>query len=102
MSKDNQSWKDFVLLDVFSSTSDNWGKDGVVLIGDAVHTMTPTGAFGLNSALMDAHVLAQLLVGENSFDFVSCATKRKTEVAKIQAIQIEKEQKFNEAFVVYS
>lgn len=97
-----QSWKDFVLLDVFSSTSDNWGKDGVVLIGDAVHTMTPTGAFGLNSALMDAHVLAQLLVGENSFDFVSCATKRKTEVAKIQAIQIEKEQKFNEAFVVYN
>ena len=97
-----QSWQDFILLDVFSSTSEQWGKDGVILIGDAVHTMTPTGAFGLNSALMDAHILAQMLTKDQSFDFVSCATKRKSEIAKIQAIQIEKEQKFHEAFVVYS
>lgn len=94
------SWKDFVLLDVFSSTSEQWSKNGVILIGDAVHTMTPTGAFGLNSALMDAHVLAELLLTTEPFDYVSCATQRKTEIAKIQAIQIEKEQKFSEAFVV--
>jgi 2-polyprenyl-6-methoxyphenol hydroxylase-like FAD-dependent oxidoreductase len=97
-----QSWQDFVLLDVFSSTSEQWGRNGVILIGDAVHTMTPTGAFGLNSALMDAHILAQLLTKDQSFDFVSCATKRKSEIEKIQALQIEKEQKFHEAFVVYS
>lgn len=94
------SWQDFVPLDVFSSTSEQWGKAGVVLIGDAVHTMTPTGAYGLNSALMDAHILAQILLEKEPFDFTSCATKRKTEIAKIQAIQIEKEQKFHEAFVV--
>ncbi|AWE07544.1 FAD-binding protein [Lysinibacillus sp. 2017] len=97
-----QSWKDFVLLDVFSSTSEQWEKDGVILIGDAVHTMTPTGAFGLNSALMDAHILAQHLMQEEAFDFVSCATKRKKDIAKIQAMQIEKEQKFSEAFVVFN
>ncbi len=97
-----QSWKDFVLLDVFSSTSEQWGKDGIILIGDAVHTMTPTGAFGLNSALMDAHILAQYLLQEETFDYVSCETKRKKDIAQIQAMQIEKEQKFSEAFVVYN
>ena len=40
-----QSWGDFVLLDVFSSHCDSWGTEGLVLLGDAVHTMTPTGAF---------------------------------------------------------
>ena len=96
------SWKDFVLLDVFSSTSEQWGKDGVICIGDAVHTMTPTGAFGLNSALMDAHILAQQLLKREKFDYISCATARKKDIAKIQAKQKEKEQKFHEAFVVYN
>ena len=90
------------MLDVFSSTSKEWEKDGVVLIGDAVHTMTPTGAYGLNSALMDAHILAQVLREKEPFDYVSCATQRKQQIEKIQAIQIEKEQKFSEAFVVLS
>lgn len=52
------SWNDFVLLDIFSSTLETWVKDGLVLIGDAAHTMTPTGAFGLNEALRDAAWLA--------------------------------------------
>ncbi|MGN7478255.1 FAD-dependent monooxygenase [Solibacillus silvestris] len=95
-----QSWRDFVLLDVFSSISEQWGKDGVVLIGDAVHTMTPTGAYGLNSSLMDAHILAQMLLQNERFDFMSCATERKKQISEIQAMQIEKEQKFQDAFVV--
>lgn len=97
-----QSWKDFVVLDVYSSTSENWGKKGLVLIGDAVHTMTPTGAFGLNSALKDADFLANL-IDKNTIDqlnLADCATTRKKEVAKIQAIQIEKEQSFASQFVV--
>ena len=101
--RDNiQSWKDFVLLDVYSSTSENWGKKGVALIGDAVHTMTPTGAFGLNSALKDADFLANL-IDNNTLDqlnLADCATTRKKEVAKIQAIQIEKEASFASQFVV--
>ena len=97
-----QSWKDFVLLDVYSSTSESWGKKGVALIGDAVHTMTPTGAFGLNTALKDADLLSSL-IDENrisQLDLASCATERKKEVAKIQAIQIEKEQSFASQFTV--
>ncbi|WP_339216479.1 FAD-dependent monooxygenase [Solibacillus sp. FSL W8-0372] len=96
-----QTWRDFVLLDVFSTTSEQWEKNGVILIGDAVHTMTPTGAFGLNSSLMDAHILAQWVLQKNPFDY-SCATERQKQIAAIQALQIEKEQKFQDAFVILS
>lgn len=98
-----QSWSDFVLLDVFSSTSEQWSKRGVVLIGDAVHTMTPTGAFGLNAALEDADLLAELLDRETiqQIDFKLCSTTRKKEMAKLQAMQREKEQTFADNFVVY-
>ncbi|SDN99447.1 2-polyprenyl-6-methoxyphenol hydroxylase [Psychrobacillus sp. OK028] len=97
-----QSWKDFVLLDVYSSSSEHWGKKGVALIGDAVHTMTPTGAFGLNSALKDADFLASLIDHHtiNQINLSDCATTRKKEVAKIQALQLEKEQSFASQFVV--
>lgn len=97
-----QSWKDFVLLDVYSSTSEHWGKKGVALIGDAVHTMTPTGAFGLNSALKDADYLASLIDDHtiNELNTADCASVRKKEVAKIQAIQVEKEQSFASQFIV--
>jgi len=96
------SWKDFVLLDVYSSTSENWGKKGLALIGDAVHTMTPTGAFGLNSALKDADYFSTL-IDKNTItqlNTADCASTRKKEVAKIQAIQVEKEQSFASQFVV--
>lgn len=98
-----RSWSDFMPLDVFSSTSDVWAKDGVVLIGDAVHTMTPTGAFGVNAALEDAEMLAQLLHPGTIQDvnFTICATTRKQEMARLQALQREKEQSFAEHFVVY-
>lgn len=98
------SWNDFVLLDVHSSTSEIWGKDGVALLGDAVHTMTPTGAFGLNAALKDAEVIAKAIDSEKiSFlSLLNCETQRKKEVAKLQAIQIEKEQSFASQFVIFT
>ena len=94
------SWDDFILLDVFSTRTDNWGDNGVVLIGDAVHTMTPTGAFGLNSAMKDADVLAQEL-NPQSFDLLSstCKVKRKEEIERLQALQIEKELNFYKNFL---
>lgn len=98
-----RSWRDFMPLDVFSSTSEVWGKDGVVLIGDAVHTMTPTGAFGLNAAMEDADIVAQMLEPETiqHVSFSSCATTRKKEMAKLQAMQLEKEQSFAAHFAIY-
>ncbi|MFC7684827.1 FAD-dependent monooxygenase [Ureibacillus sp. GCM10028918] len=98
------SWQDFVLLDVHSNYTDTWGKAGLALIGDAVHTMTPTGAFGLNSAMKDADTLAAILTREtiSNMDLVNCAAQRKKEVEKLQVIQVQKEQNFAKQFVIYS
>lgn len=97
-----QSWADFVLLDVFSALADDWGHDGVVLIGDAAHTMTPTGAFGLNCSLRDAEILAELLTPKQlaTFGQLNCSAARKKEVEKILALQREKEQQFSNLFAM--
>lgn len=95
-------WEHFVLLDVFSSQTDNWGDDGLVLIGDAVHAMTPTGAYGLNSSMKDADILASLLQPETieQLHTLDCARQRQQEIEKIQAMQIEKEQSFSSHFTL--
>ena len=38
-----------------------WSSDGLLLIGDAAHTMSPAGAIGVNVALATAAVAAQVL-----------------------------------------
>jgi 2-polyprenyl-6-methoxyphenol hydroxylase-like FAD-dependent oxidoreductase len=40
---------------------DDWSRDGLLLIGDAAHTMSPAGAIGVNVALATAAVAAQEL-----------------------------------------
>lgn len=97
------SWKDFILLDVFSSQTDEWSKNGLALIGDAVHTMTPTGAYGLNCAMKDADILAQLIENQQtleSLNILTCGAMRKEEIQKLQQLQIEKEQGFSSQFAV--
>lgn len=39
----------------------DWARDGLVLIGDAAHTMSPAGAIGVNVALATAAIAAQEL-----------------------------------------
>jgi len=40
---------------------DDWARDGLLLIGDAAHTMSPAGAIGVNVAVATAAVAAQEL-----------------------------------------
>jgi len=40
---------------------DDWARDGLLLIGDAAHTMSPAGAIGVNVAVATAAVAAQVL-----------------------------------------
>lgn len=99
-----QSWSDFVLLSVESSYSQSWAQDNVVLIGDAAHTMTPTGAFGLNAALEDADVLSEILVHMATDQFSSTAQLQELQTirgAKVQqqlARQVEMESSFQQRY----
>jgi 2-polyprenyl-6-methoxyphenol hydroxylase-like FAD-dependent oxidoreductase len=40
---------------------DDWARDGLLLIGDAAHTMSPAGAIGVNVAIATAAVAAQVI-----------------------------------------
>jgi len=50
------------LLDAVSDRVESWSKPGVLLIGDAAHTMSPVAGQGVNIALRDAIVAANHLV----------------------------------------
>ena len=39
----------------------DWARDGLLLIGDAAHTMSPAGAIGVNVAIASAAVAAQVI-----------------------------------------
>ncbi|MFF3691144.1 FAD-dependent monooxygenase [Streptomyces sp. NPDC002187] len=57
------SWSDTALLDIFTTEVRRWSAPGVVLIGDAAHTLSPILGQGVNHALADAVALAPLLAG---------------------------------------
>ena len=84
------------LLSTVSDRVTHWSRPGVLLIGDAAHTMSPVGAQGLNLAIRDAIVAANHLVP--AFDrgaapaVVDAASaqveeERVPEVAEIQRLQ---------------
>ncbi|WP_160725830.1 FAD-dependent monooxygenase [Bacillus sp. USDA818B3_A] len=100
-----QSWDDFILLKVQSSQSPAWAKDGVVIMGDAAHTMSPTGAFGINCALLDADALADVIIEALDTIDVSANQLRKIEhrrgdVERLQIQQLEKEKNFQDNFKI--
>ncbi|MGP7816275.1 FAD-dependent monooxygenase [Niallia sp. 01092] len=104
VTKHIRSWKDFVLLKVESSKSPQWVKNNVVLMGDAAHTMSPTGAFGLNSSLKDAEALAKVIKAIQ-FENQPCSYLkhyekiRKEDVDAIQLEQLKREASFKENFI---
>lgn len=55
-------WKDTSLLPVELKQAVRWYRDGLLLIGDAAHVMSPFGGIGINVAIRDAVIAANLLV----------------------------------------
>ncbi|HLJ85279.1 MAG TPA: FAD-dependent oxidoreductase [Candidatus Angelobacter sp.] len=54
-------WRQCTLLSVESSRCATWYKPGLLLIGDAAHAMSPVGGVGINYAIQDAVVAANVL-----------------------------------------
>ncbi len=54
-------WRQLPLLSVESNRCPQWYKPGLLLIGDAAHVMSPMGGVGINYAIQDAVVAANLL-----------------------------------------
>ena len=54
-------WRQVSLLSVESSRCSRWYTPGLLLIGDAAHVMSPVGGVGINYAVQDAVVTANLL-----------------------------------------
>jgi 2-polyprenyl-6-methoxyphenol hydroxylase-like FAD-dependent oxidoreductase len=85
------------LLNTVSDRVTHWSRPGVLLIGDAAHTMSPVGAQGLNVAIRDAIVAANHLVpvfergGASQADIddasVRIEQERVPEIVEIQRLQ---------------
>jgi 2-polyprenyl-6-methoxyphenol hydroxylase-like FAD-dependent oxidoreductase len=56
-------WKQAPLLSVSSNRVKRWYRDGLLLIGDAAHVMSSVGGFGINCAIQDSVVAANVLSG---------------------------------------
>ena len=84
------------LLSVVSDHMERWAAPGMLLIGDAAHTMSPVGAQGLNMAIRDAVVAANhlgpaLRAGSDPSTLDAAAqaveAERRQEITSIQKLQ---------------
>jgi 2-polyprenyl-6-methoxyphenol hydroxylase-like FAD-dependent oxidoreductase len=79
------------LLDTVSDCVNGWSKPGVLLIGDAAHTMSPVGGQGVNIALRDAVVAANYLVPllNNSSTSVTEITSALHDIEKERRVEVD-------------
>ncbi len=74
-----QDWKQISVLSVESDRLPRWYRPGLLLIGDAAHVMSPVGGVGINYAIQDAVVTANLIT-----DKLKNGTVQTKDLAKIQ------------------
>jgi 2-polyprenyl-6-methoxyphenol hydroxylase-like FAD-dependent oxidoreductase len=87
------------LLETVSDCVESWSGPGVLVIGDAAHTMSPVGGQGINIALRDAIVAANHLVPVLSAQAPSSnaltaaleaiEAERTPEIRQVQALQAQ-------------
>lgn len=74
-----QEWSQVAFLSVESSRLTRWHRPGLLLIGDAAHVMSPVGGVGINYAIQDAVVAANVLTQP-----LQAQQVREQDLAKVQ------------------
>lgn len=74
-----QDWSQISMLSVKSDLLTRWYRPGLLLIGDAAHIMSPVGGVGINYAIQDAVVAANVLAAPLKGDRLRVA-----DLAKVQ------------------
>jgi 2-polyprenyl-6-methoxyphenol hydroxylase-like FAD-dependent oxidoreductase len=88
-----QEWKQVSVLSVESNYLTRWHRPGLLLIGDAAHVMSPVGGVGINYAIQDAIVSANILAPTLQFgivherDLAAIQRQRVLPTRIIQAVQ---------------
>jgi 2-polyprenyl-6-methoxyphenol hydroxylase-like FAD-dependent oxidoreductase len=78
-----QDWAQGSLLSVESDLLRRWYRPGLLLLGDAAHVVSPVGGVGINLAIQDAVVAANVLAGPLG--------KGKVRVRHLRAVQRRRE-----------
>ncbi|MFF1698401.1 FAD-dependent oxidoreductase [Streptomyces sp. NPDC058257] len=98
-----RSWSDTSMLDIFTTLVPRWSCPGLVLTGDAAHTLTPILGQGVNHAIIDAVTLAPLVqrafaaggsVAELGRAGEEFQRARETSVSKSRGLQLRQERLF--------
>jgi 2-polyprenyl-6-methoxyphenol hydroxylase-like FAD-dependent oxidoreductase len=98
-----RSWSDVSMLEIFTAVLPHWSTPGLVLIGDAAHTLSPVLAQGVNHAIIDAVTLAPLVTGALRSPYPEAALDaagptfqqaRESAVARARGVQLRQEKVF--------
>jgi 2-polyprenyl-6-methoxyphenol hydroxylase-like FAD-dependent oxidoreductase len=95
-----KDWNQCTLLSVESSRCPVWYKPGLLVIGDAAHVMSPVGGVGINYAVQDAVVTANVLTrplmngNVTVTDLVDIQSRREWPTRVMQAIQSAMQTRF--------
>lgn len=98
-----QGWSDLSMLEIFTTVVPRWSAPGLVLVGDAAHTLSPVLAQGVNHAITDAVTLAPLVAdalrAPDPATAMDAATRvfqqaRERAVARARGVQLRQEKVF--------
>ena len=83
-----KDWSQMAILSVVTGRAEQWYKDGLLLIGDAAHIMSPVGGVGINYAIQDAVAAVNQLAGPIKEDRLTISDLAKVQKRREPAVSI--------------